>query len=56
MRRKLSLIALALIATVIGACANPAGPSRDDGDLDGCKKIVTVGTQTRCADGDTGNG
>ena len=53
MRRKLSLLALALIATVIGACANPSAPTRDDdGDLEGCEKIVTVGTHTRCADND----
>ena len=57
MRRKLSLIALALIATVIGACANPAAPTReDDENLEGCQKIVTVGTQTRCADNDPTNG
>ena len=51
MRRKLSLLALALIASFVGACANPSAPTRDDGDeLAGCKNIVTVGTQTRCAD------
>jgi len=56
MRRKLSLIALALIATVIGACANPAAPSRDDAELEGCKKIVVVGTHTRCADEEESKG
>jgi len=50
MRRKLSLLALVLTAAVVSACANPAGPSRDD--LSTCKRIVTVGTQTRCADND----
>lgn len=48
MRRKLSLIALVLLSAVAGACANPAAPTRDD--LEGCKNIVVVGTQTRCAD------
>ena len=48
MRRKLSIIALVLTAGFVSACANPAGPSRDG--LEGCKRIVTVGTQTRCAD------
>jgi len=50
MRRKLSLIALILLSAVAGACANPTAPSRDG--LVGCKKIVVIGTQTRCADND----
>lgn len=48
MRRKLSFLVLALAATLVSACANPAAPSRD-GDLSKCERIVTVGTQTRCA-------
>ena len=47
MRRKLSIIAIVLTASFVGACANPTGPSATE-----CKKIVTVGTQTRCADDD----
>ncbi len=51
MRRKLSIIALVLTAGFVSACANPAAPSRDD-NLEGCKRVVTVGTHTRCADND----
>ena len=47
MRRKLSIIAIVLTASFVGACANPTGPSATE-----CQKIVTVGTQTRCADDD----
>ena len=46
MRRKLSLLAIVLSVSLAGACANPAAPSREDGDTDRCG--VTVGTQTRC--------
>ena len=49
MRRKLSLLALALTVTLAGACANPAAPSRD-GEDDSTRCGVTVGTQTRCSD------
>ena len=49
MRRKLSLLALALTVTLAGACANPAAPSRDEEeDTERCG--VVVGTQTRCTD------
>ena len=49
MRRKLSLLALALTAAVVGACANPAGPARDGDDEDELTCItVVVGSQTRC--------
>lgn len=48
MRRKLSLLALALTVSLAGACANPAAPSRDGEDPTRCG--VTVGTQTRCSD------
>ena len=56
MRRKLSLLALALTVTLAGACANPAAPSRDEEeDTDRCG--VVVGTHTRCSDTTkTGNG
>jgi hypothetical protein len=47
MRRKLSIIAVVLTASFVGACANPTGPSATE-----CKKIVVVGTHTRCADND----
>jgi hypothetical protein len=42
MRRKLSIIAIVLTASFVGACANPTGPSATE-----CR-IVVVGTQTRC--------
>ena len=49
MRRKLSLLALVLTVSLAGACANPAAPSRDEGD-DPTRCGVVVGTQTRCSD------
>jgi hypothetical protein len=52
MRRKLSLLALALTVTLAGACANPAAPSRDD-DEDTERCGVVVGTHTRCSDSTT---
>lgn len=49
MRRKLSLLALALTVSLAGACANPAAPSRE-GEDDTGRCGVTVGTHTRCGD------
>ncbi len=53
MRRRLSLLALALTVALAGACANPAGPARDDDDsppdsTDDSFCGVVAGTQTRC--------
>jgi hypothetical protein len=55
MFRKLSLLALALAMTLAGACASPAGLSRDDeGNPDDSTSLVCAvvgGTQTRNEDG-----
>jgi hypothetical protein len=52
MRRQLSLLVLAVTVALAGACANPAGPARGDGDTppDSTEEgfcTVVAGTQTR---------